>query len=235
MAAGLAAAVAMAGCSKSTTAGTGSGTPTSGSSPTTLASTPNPAVSGLAAEFEQLIAKGQTGENATFKAVYSVTTPTKGTAENLTFEQKLPDQLIEVAGVGSFISSGSGTYFCLTSGTALCYSAGSSNPLAAIFSLADPKAVIRALQSAQGQAAANAAGYKITMGNGTYGGTSGTCATITGQGNTVNVKYCFNSDGVVSYESAGGSTLTLTSYTTSVSSSDFTLPAPVTSLPAGIP
>jgi hypothetical protein len=68
------------------------------------------------------------------------------------------------------------------------------------------------------------------MGSETYAGSSDTCATITGQDNTA--KFCFNSDGVVAYESIGsGITLTLTGYTTAVPDADFALPAVATALP----
>jgi hypothetical protein len=223
LAAALAAAVAVTGCSKSTN------TAASGSSPS--ATVPSPASTSVASQIAALLAKGEAGQNAAFKAVYSVVSG--GNTQTLTFEQKLPESLIGNA-QGVFITNGSTSYFCTKSGTPTCLSETSTsgtNPMAPMMAIAEPKAVLNALQTAQAQALANSQGYTIHMSSGSYGGGSDTCATITGQGNTL--EYCFNSDGVVAYESvSGGVNLTLTSYTTSVPDSDFALPASPMAIPS---
>ncbi|HLI55794.1 MAG TPA: hypothetical protein VKY26_02055, partial [Actinomycetota bacterium] len=206
----MATAGALAGCSKSNNAGS-TNTPSAGS--TGSASAPSPTGTDVASQIQALITKAESGENTNFKATYSVTVG--GSNETLTFEQKGSDQLIATNGIGEFISTSSTSAFCLTSSTPICYAepaTSAGNPMAAMLAIAEPKAVLTAIQSAEGQALANSQGYTITMGSQTHGGASDTCATIAGQGHSV--VYCFNSDGVVAYESTTGSTLTLTSYTT---------------------
>ena len=112
---------------------------------------------------------------------------------------------------------------------------GNSNPLAGLTQLFSPQTELAELKAIQTEAAANTSGYHISFTSETIGGVGTTCANVTGTGTPV--KYCVTKQGVLAYGSSASSTLTLTSYSTSVPSSDFALPAGATimTIPSGTP
>jgi hypothetical protein len=156
----LAAALALCACSRAAGNRSSSRQGATPSSPAAPAGASRSPSTSFSSQLQTLVGKAGSAEDATFKATYAVAEPGKSTT--ITFEQKLPDTRV-ASPQGEFLSSATTSYFCTTAGTATCYSETlASNPLAAIVQIAEPKAVLNALQSAQAQADANAAGYTIS-------------------------------------------------------------------------
>jgi hypothetical protein len=195
----------------------------------TMSTTSTPSGGSVSGEIHALSSSLQNSETATFKAVYTVTTA--GTTQTVTIEQAPPKSLFSVKD-GSVIDTGTATYYCSTSGTVTCLSSGSSEPLASLAALFSPKTALNQLQVDQSEAAFK--GYSITFSSGSYGGQSTTCANVSGHG--ASGKYCVTKQGVLAYVSSNGSRFSLTSYSSSVPASAFTLPAGATvqTLPPGV-
>lgn len=207
----------------------------SGSSPTG-SSTPTGTSSssfggGDAGRLGDLASKVQSGQRATFKAVYTSTGA--GQAQSLTIEQKLPKSLFST-GDGSVISDGTTTYFCSgASSTPTCISSGTgANPLLGLTKIIDPSAVLAFFQSAQQSAAAHVAGLSVTFSNQTFAGQDSTCASVTGAAQPTGAKYCVTGGGIIAYIGSPASSFALTSYSSSVPDSDFTVPASATTVPS---
>ena len=185
-----------------------------------------------ASQIAALSASVQAAEHGTFKAVYTSTT--NGTSDTVTIEQKPPKSVFASKG-GSAINDGTKTYFCSTSGAgASCFSsAGGTNPLAALVQLFSPATAITAFQQAQTQIAARVSGYSVTFSSQTFAGQASTCVNINGQGQAG--KYCVTKSGILAYEGTATSNFQLTSFSSVVADSDFSLPAgaSVVTLPGG--
>jgi hypothetical protein len=224
-------ALSLAACSSSPSNSSAT-TTTSGSSAATTTSAASGGGGGsLASKLADLSKSLQTAETASFKAVYTATD--NGQTETLTFEQDPPKSFFEGTG-GEVIDTGTATYFCSTSGTVSCLSSTSEDPLASLLTLLSPKTAIDSLQAAQSALAAKVAGYSATFSSQTFAGQAATCVTVsatTGSG-----KYCVTGTGQLAYVSTSPSQVfQLTSYSSSVDSSDFGLPpgATVVTVPTG--
>jgi hypothetical protein len=195
----------------------------------TTSTTSAPSGGSVSGKINALSSSLQNSETATFKAVYTITTA--GTTQTVTIEQAPPKSLFSVKD-GSVIDTGTTTYYCSTSGTVTCLSSGSSDPLASLAALFSPKTALTQLQAAQAEAAIK--GYSITFSSGSYSGQNTTCANVSGHGTSA--KYCVTKQGILAYVSSNGASFSLTSYSSSVPDSDFTLPAGATvqTLPPGI-
>jgi hypothetical protein len=235
---------ALAGCGSSkkttinatttTTTGSGSGSTTttsgSGSGSTTTAAGTSGSVS------EQLSAMASSikaGEQSTFKAVYTYNSA--GQSGTVTVEQE-PPKTVFIAGGGEVIGTGTSTDYCSTAGTPpTCFSTGTSDPLASITQLFNPENAATAIQAAQAAAAAHSVGYNVSYSTQSFAGQSSNCATITSS--SVTGKYCVTKNGILAYSGTASDSFQLTSFSSSVSSSDFSLPAGATiqTLPAGTP
>jgi len=220
---------ALAGCgssSKTTTNTTAAG----GSGSTTTAA----GVSGSQSEqLSSMEASIKSGEQSTFKAVYTYNS--SGQSGTVTIEQEPPKTLF-IAGGGEVIGTGTSTDYCSTAGTPpTCFSTGTSNPLAGITQLFNPDNAATAIQSAEAAASAHAVGYNVSYSTQSFASQSSDCATITSS--SVTGKYCVTKGGVLAYSGTASDSFQLTSFSSSVSSSDFTLPAGATTqtLPAGTP
>jgi hypothetical protein len=183
-------------------------------------------------KIQALTSSVQGSEKSTFKAVYTVVNGAN--TETITVEQAPPKSALSTKG-GAFIDTGTASYYCSDSAPATCLNAGTTNPLAALTQLFSPKTEEAELKAIQAEASADASGYHISFTSETFGGVGTTCANVTGT--TTPVKYCVTKEGVLAYGSSASSTLTLTSYSTSVPASDFALPAGATimTLPSGTP
>lgn len=188
------------------------------------ASTTTTAGSGAAGQSSQLSAMASSiraGEQATFKAVYTYN-GAGASPGPVTIEQKPPKTLFK-AGSAEIIGTGTATYYCSVQGTATCFSTGTSNPLAAITQLFNPDNAATAIQEAEAAAAAHQVGYNVSFSTESFAGVSADCATVSSS--SVTGKYCVTKSGVLAYSGTSSVSFELTSYSTSVSDSDFTLPA----------
>jgi hypothetical protein len=186
--------------------------------------TTTPGSSDPSAQIKSLSSAVESGQRATFKAEYK-TSGAEG-AETVVIEQKLPKTFFSSAG-GTIINNGSATYYCTGSGgRAQCASQSGANPITSLASIFSPAAAISAMQQAQAQLAAHLAGYSVTFTDQSFAGLAATCVNISAQGQTA--KYCVAQNGILTYSGTSTSSFELTSYTTNMSDSDFSLPAGAT-------
>lgn len=191
---------------------------------TTATGTPSSELSALANEV-------QGAKNKTFKATWttSSTSSTAGAPTTVTLEQKPPDSLFLTSGGsggGEFLSLGTTSYFCGGSSGAAetCLKEAGPNPLASLIDLYSGDTFASALQGYESEVAAKVAGVNVKFSNQSFVGQSGKCLTVTANGQTL--KWCVTDSGILAYASvAGHGTFQLTSYSTSVSGSDFKLPS----------
>jgi hypothetical protein len=188
--------------------------------------------SGAASNFlQQLQQKASSATHATFKATYTSTNGSSSSTETLTFAQKGSKSSF-TSGTTTVYSEGTTSTICDNSNSpSTCtVSSGGVNPLAGLFALFSPSGVASAIQAA----AAAAAGVTVSHSSETHGGQASQCVSYSrgGQG----IKYCVNGDGVVTYIGTPSGTFELTSYTTSVSDADVSVPAGATTvtLPSGV-
>jgi hypothetical protein len=211
-------AIGLAACGSSTTgttgAGGGSGSSTTAShSSTTASASPVSKLAGLSASLRN-------AQTAPYKATYSATY--NGKSETLTFEQDPPKSFFSASG-GEVIDTGTSTYFCSTSGTITCLSASTQNPLASLLDVLSPKTTADSLSAAQSALAAKVSGYSATFSSQTFAGQPTTCVTITGSSGAG--KYCVTGTGQLAYVSSSPSQVfEMTSYSSTVDQSDFSLP-----------
>jgi hypothetical protein len=204
--------------SSSTTAGGGSST-TSGSSST---------ASKLTA-FESNV---QSAKSGTFKLSYALTSSTSNST--LTFEQLPPKYLFSIGGASAtdIVDTGTGTYACSgQAGHEYCYSfSTATNPFASLLNVVTGASVLSTLHSVQSSLAAKLQGVQVSFSNQTFAGQSSQCVSGTYQGNSF--KYCVTNSGVLAYAGGSGSksfgSISLSSYSTSPSASDFALPVGAT-------
>lgn len=234
-----AAALTLAACSSSpssTKASTTTTTTTSSSAARSTTSTARTSTSGGAgggaAALSALTSKLHGSETGTFKVTYSVKTATG--IQTITFAQQPPKSAITTAN-GSIIDTGTATDFCSTSGgKPTCISSSGSNPIAALTDLFQPKAVLSDLSTVETQIAAHLAGASVSSSSRTIAGQPSTC--ITASDSSSSGTWCVTDGGILSYVNVSSATLTMTSYSSSVSPSDFQLPAGATvqTLPGGV-
>jgi hypothetical protein len=170
-------------------------------------------------------------QGATFKATYS--TNYGGNSQTMTFAQQPPKSYFAIAG-SQIIDTGTTTYYCSSSGAVSCFTASAQNPLAGLLNVFSPKAAISSLEAARSAVAGRVAGYDVSFTSQTFAGQPSSCVAV--KASTGSAKYCITNSGVLAYESTGASQVfQLTSYSSSVSPSDFSLPAGATvvTLPAG--
>jgi hypothetical protein len=205
----------------------------SSSNPSTATSSPSATTpggtssgsSGLGA----LSSEAASAEHATFSATYTVMTSTNtGGPQTVTIEQDPPASVFKT-GSGSYINTGTKTYYCAStsgSGVTCLETSQTTNPLAGLLTLFNPSTAVAAMQSAEAEASSHLAGYSVTTSSGSYGGESAQCADISAAGHSA--KYCVTSAGILAYEGSDGNSFSLTNYSSSVSPSDFAVPAGAT-------
>ena len=208
-----------------------SSTPSNSSESTTSSSS---ATSGGGSDqLSAFTGKLKSAEQATFKATYQASY--SGNNETVTLEQAPPKSYFASSG-GSVINTGTTTYFCSTAnGSESCISESSSaNPLAALVDLFSPAAAVTALQGFESQVVAHAAGVNVTYSTSSFAGQSANCVNVSHAGQSE--KYCVTASGILAYAGVGPNSFQLTSYSTTVAQSDFSLPAGATveTLPSGV-
>ncbi|MGH9121560.1 MAG: hypothetical protein ACRDYC_06390 [Acidimicrobiales bacterium] len=220
-----------AGCGSSSTPNSSATTTQTTTAHSTTPTSSSPTTANGSSQLSTIESQVNGGANLTYKAVY--TASTSGQTQTITIEQAPPKSVFSV-GSSEVIGTGTTTYYCSTGSGASCISSSGANPLASIENLISPATVIAALNAAQAESAAKAAGYSLTYSSGTYAGQTSTCANVSGPGGSG--KYCVAGDGLLTYVGSGTNTFELTSYSTTAPASDFSLPsgATIQTLPPGI-
>jgi len=184
---------------------------------------PKPKAGSASKELKSLSSSLGNGEQHTFKAVYTLTAPSE--TETVTVEQQPPKSLYSFGTSGSIIDNGTTTYFCGGSGGQVtCIpESGGSNPLASLLDLFSPTTVRSDFQAAEAEVVAKAHGYSISFSTATIAGQASKCASVSGPSGSG--KYCVTNSGILaSLTNSSGQGFKLTSYSSSVSSSDFSPP-----------
>lgn len=203
---------------------TSSPSSTTASTTTTTAPKSASGAGSTSSKLSSLSSSIQGAENTSFKAIYSATD--NGQSETVTYEQAPPKVLFAVSS-GEVINNGTATYFCTTTGTKTCLSTTTEDPLASLLQAFSAKTAVSNLQQAESQLAAKVAGYSASFSSETFAGQASTCATVTEPAGTE--KVCVTGNGELAYVSSSPSQVfQMTSYSTSVSPSDFSLPAGAT-------
>ncbi|MGO9334737.1 MAG: hypothetical protein ACLQCU_11945 [Acidimicrobiales bacterium] len=231
-------AVLAAGCSSSSTSTTTTTTKPHSSSTTTTAapssSTTTTTPSGLSGS--ALLGKFKSGESATFVATYKFTSTTQELT-SLTMARQGSDSLFEGTTSSSnfeLVTTGGKTYICTTptGGSATCYDeTGTASSLAEIFDAYSSSTYLPYFQEA-----ASASGGHATYSSKTVNGISLSCVSVSNADGNAGT-FCVTAQGVLGYVSWTGTTSTdsgsfeLESYSTSVPSDEFTLPATPTTIP----
>jgi hypothetical protein len=210
------------------TSTTGRATSTTGAaSPASGAASLNKVVSGI-----------NKGTGSTFSGTYTTSDTKTGQTQTVTFAQDPPKSAV-ITSNGSFYIDGQTVTECTGSGSAatcesLSTSLGAS--LSGIVDLYAPRVLSATIKGLESEALAHAAGVSVTTNSATYGGLASTCATLKNASQATSVTYCVaNTSGILTYSSAKGSTVTLTSFTANPPASTFSPPAGSTleTLPAG--
>jgi hypothetical protein len=203
-------------------------TSSSGASGAATTTTVNPGSSALA-KLAGLAQSVKSAKGGTFDLTYAETSSTSAKGNTFKFEQMPPKYVFEISGAstGSIIDTGSGTYSCSTeNGHAECISFGTDNPFSALIGVITGATVESQLGSLQSGLAAKLAGVSASFSSQTFAGQSAQC--VSGVKGADSFKYCITQSGVLAYAggstATGGGSLSLTSYSTSVSPSDFALP-----------
>ena len=243
-------AIVAAGCSNSststttTTAASQTTVTTAAPSSSTTATTAAPSSSttttlstGLSGS--NLLSKFKSGEHATFIATYKITSGGSKSLTSLTIAEEPPDSLFGgTTASGSFklITLGTKSYICSggAGGTgATCFSAGAEASLADVFALYEPNYYLPYFQ-----AAAKAAGAQVSYSSKSVNGFSLSCVAVAGATNEKGTgTFCVTDQGVLGYVSWTGATAAsagsfeITSFSTTVPSGEFTLPATPTTIP----
>jgi len=186
-----------------------------------------------------LLGRFKSGEHATFIASYKITSGAQSLT-TLTLAQQPPNQLIKaVTSSETFelVTIGDKSYVCSGQDSAgnggMCLSEAKSNPDAALFAIYEPSKYLPYFE-----AAAQAAGAKATISSKSVNGISLRCISVSGiAGQSGSGTYCVTDQGILGYASWTGATAAdsgsfeISSYSTSVPSNEFTLPATPTTIP----
>jgi hypothetical protein len=216
------------GAGNSTTSTTASGG-TKGSGPSGSSGLATTTTSGSSSSggIGGLISKITSARQLTFGATYSaVSSGSSAKTETFTYAQMPPKSLFEVAGA-KVISTGTATYSCTsTSGAPTCVSVGSADPLADTLNFITGGTALSALTALKTGIAQKLPNFSASYSTATYAGQSAQCVSGTESSNSY--KYCITDSGVLAYAGGSGTGgfggLTLESFSTNVSSSEFSLP-----------
>lgn len=227
-----------AACGSSSSSTTTTAAAASGATTTTAASGATTTTAGGTSAMTKALAfatKFKSGEHATYTATYKVTSSTTSKVTTFSITQQGANSKFEVTsgtGVVSFITVGGKGYYCeQSSSTTSCFDAGSTG--------ASMEAAFSEFQSSdylpEIEALATAHGAHLSYSTRTVNGIPAQCVTATGlTGETGSGTFCVTSSGVLALVQTTGThagSFELTSYSTSVPSDAFTLPAKPTSLP----
>jgi hypothetical protein len=228
MAVVLAGGLALAACSSSSTGSPSTTTTPSGGSATTSAG-------GSSSGLSSVVNRISSSSVRTFSTTYQINA--NGQNQTITFAQAPPKSAV-ITPSGSFYISGSSITECQGSdSSATCTSlpSGLTNTLSGLTDLFSPTSLSTTLKGLETLAAAKA-GVSVSSSSATYGGLRSTCFTLSKSSGGSSFTYCAaDSNGILTYSSAAGSTVTLASYSASPPSSTFSPPAGATinTIPGG--
>lgn len=247
---GAVAAIVAAGCSSSSTPPTTTTTaassttvttaaPSSSTTSTTVAPSSTTTAPSTGLLGSSLLSKFKAGEHQTFIATYKIISGTSKSLTSLTIAEQSPDSLFAgTSSSGSFklITLGTKSYICSggSGGTAAtCFSAGAEASLADVFAFYEPSYYLPYFQEA-----ATAAGGHVSYSSKSISGFSLSCISVTGAKDENGTgTFCVTPEGVLGYVAWTGTTASsagsfeITSFSTSVPSGEFTLPATPTTIP----
>jgi hypothetical protein len=173
------------------------------------------------------------GKHLTYQATY--TSVSNGQTTTVTIAQAPPKSNFS-SSTGSVISDGKSTYYCSSSGgKEQCLTVSGANPLLGLEDLFSPQVALGALAEAKEGLVSKALGISTTQTSASFAGQPSTCVTVTVRGKAG--KYCVTNKGLLAYAgSSSSSYFQLTKYSSSPSSSLFSLPAGATTvtLPGGV-
>ena len=220
----------------STTSAATTSTTSASTTSTTSAATTTTAAGGKSGS--ALLNLFKSGQHVTFTATYKITSASKSLS-SLTLAQQGSDTLFKGAtssGTFELITLGTKSYICSQSNsTWSCFSSGTgtTNPEASLFALYEPSTYLPEFQ-----AAANAAGGHASYSTKTVNGYQLSCLSVSGvPGENGSGTFCVTSAGVLGYVAWTGAkasesgSFEISSYSTTVPASEFTLPATPTKLP----
>jgi len=196
----------------------GSSSPSASGTTTTTTSSSSSSISSLGS-------LASTAQTSTYQAVYSY--QSGGTTHTVTYSQSPPKFSFLQSGGSLVLNDGTNSYYCGTDKK--CVSTTSGNPLEGLVGLFNGK-TFQATATAYSVASAilSRLGVSLSYTTSSYGGQPSNCVTVSKSSQTAT--WCVTTGGVLSYWSGGGSTFTLTSYTSSPPASAFTLPAGYTTV-----
>ena len=180
-------------------------------------------LSPTASQLNTLLKSLQSGQTASFKAVYS--SSFGGSTVTFGYEQTSQRSLFTV-GTSEILNTSAATYNCSTSGAPVCQTFTPKDPLASSLDLVSGKSTLTALQAGETALAAKTKGYTASFTSQTFAGQAATCVTVTGPATSAAPgKFCVTGTGALAYVSTSATQiLTLTSYSSGVAASDFDLP-----------
>jgi len=191
------------------------------------ASSTTTTTSGSTASVGSLAALSASAKSATYQAVYNLTQ--SGKTSTVTFSQSPPKYLFKLSSGVLTINDGMHSYYCTSNKK--CLQISSKSPIQAQLGLFDGT-YFQSSVNAYNIAAPLLKLLHVTVSysSATYGGQASQCMKVEYTKTSTSATYCLSSTGVLTYLSAGGTTFTLTSYTTSPPASDFTVPAGYTTV-----
>jgi peptidoglycan DL-endopeptidase CwlO len=239
----VAAAIGLAGCGSSpsstatTTTSSGSTSAPTSTSAASTSTTTTPTSTSSADPLAAFTGKLSAGETQTFHSTY--TAIQAGTTKTVSIALAPPNSFaFSVSGGGSaagdLISNGTTVYSCSKStGTEVCTSlpAAEAADFSGVFDLYTGKYWLTDLSAVRAYAASK--GVSVTTSTMTENGIGLSCVSYSSS--TVasrNGELCVTAQGVIGYVKAGTTTLTITSFTTSVPASTFQPPAGATITPS---
>jgi len=169
----------------------------------------------------------------TYQATYVV--KNSGGSQTMVIAQAPPKSYFKT-GSGAVISNGKKTYYCSTSsGAPSCFAENGAGLGSSLTQLLSPAVIGQELNAYQNQYLSHVPGLTVSSSSKTIAGLPSTCVTATAHGQTGT--WCVSSKGLLTSVTSARNSITLKSYSSSVPSSLFNVPAgsvqTIPSIPGG--
>ncbi|HXW38075.1 MAG TPA: hypothetical protein VEJ44_00155 [Acidimicrobiales bacterium] len=176
----------------------------------------------------------QSTPKATYQATYIVKNSSSGTQTMVVAQT--PNKSYFKTGSGAVISTGKKTYYCsATSGTTSCYAEAGAGTGSSLTQLLSPAVIGAEVSAYANEYASHIPGVSVSSSSKTIAGLPSTCVTAKAHGQTGT--WCVSNKGVLTSVTSTGTSITLKSFSSSVPSSLFTVPAgsvhQIPSIPGG--
>jgi hypothetical protein len=185
-----------------------------------------PTTKQIESELGKLASSAGAESKATFDLTYEYKNSTS--SGKVTLAQKPPDQVFDI-GSGELLYNGKTTYYCsLASAVKTCisYKSSKESPLGVTMGIYESSAYVDAMKTWAGLVESKIAGYHVSFSSKTIDGQPSSCVDWSYKG--ASDTYCVTDKGVLAYvagtSASGTFTFTLTKFSSSVSSSTFSLP-----------